>query len=102
MCDIVFIGVSNYKGLLNAGNVINGMPPSINPNGLLPSNAQPHRTLPSMVPFGRSNSLGRSLPPIPCGNVGGINNPNTIKPQGPTLVRRRTFEDDNDQRTDWI
>ena len=54
-----------------------------------------------MIPFGRSNSLGRSLPPIPSGNVG-IANKQTIKPPGPTLVRRRTFEDENDQRTDWI
>ena len=45
------------------------------------------RKLPSLANFGRSNSLGRNLPPIPS------------KP--PTLVRRRTFEDD-DYRTDWI
>ena len=45
------------------------------------------RKLPSLAAFGRSNSLGRNLPPIPS------------KP--PTLVRRRTFEDD-DYRTDWI
>ena len=52
----------------------------------------PHRTLPSVVPpFGRSNSLGRSLPPIPS------------KPPGqPQLIRRRTFEDEEDTRTDWI
>jgi len=55
----------------------------------------PHRTLPTVIhpPFGRSNSLGRSLPPIPC------NNPPS---PAPPLVRRRTFEDDDDQRTDWI
>ena len=54
-----------------------------------------HRTLPTVIhpPFGRSNSLGRSLPPIPC------NNPPS---PAPPLVRRRTFEDDDDQRTDWI
>lgn len=45
------------------------------------------RKLPSLASFGRSNSLGRNLPPIPS------------KP--PTLVRRRTF-DDEDYRTDWI
>ena len=97
----VFVGVTNYGGMGNVGGgCLNGIPPSIHTNGLLPSNLQPHRTLPSMIPFGRSNSLGRSLPPIPSGNVG-MNNKATIKP-APTLVRRRTFEDDNDQRTDWI
>ena len=45
-----------------------------------------HRTLPAMV--NRSNSLGRSLPPIPS------------KP--PPLVRRRTFEDEDERRMDWI
>ena len=95
---IEFTGLSNYGGMGNTG--MNGVPPSIHANGLLPSNVQPHRTLPSMIPFGRSNSLGRSLPPVPSGNVG-IPNKATIKP-GPTLVRRRTFEDENDQRTDWI
>lgn len=45
------------------------------------------RRLPSLAAFGRSNSLGRNLPAIPS------------KP--PTLVRRRTFEDD-DYRPDWI
>ena len=83
-----------------------GIPSSMNTNGIFNGHSggvQPHRTLPSMVPFGRSNSLGRSLPPVPCGGGGvGIVSQNTIKPQGPTLVRRRTFEDDNDQRTDWI
>ena len=56
---------------------------------LAPPQMQPHgqRKLPSLASFGRSNSLGRNLPPIPS------------KP--PTLVRRRTFEDD-DYRTDWI
>ncbi len=45
------------------------------------------RKLPSLPQIGRSHSLGRHLPPIPS------------KP--PTLVRRRTFDDD-DYRTDWI
>lgn len=55
----------------------------------------PHRTLPTVIhpPFGRSNSLGRSLPPLPC------NNPPS---PAPPLVRRRTFDDEDDQRTDWI
>ena len=44
------------------------------------------RKLPSLPQIGRSYSLGRNLPPIPS------------KP--PTLVRRRTF--DEDYRTDWI
>ena len=44
------------------------------------------RKLPSLPHLGRSYSLGRNLPPIPS------------KP--PTLVRRRTF--DEDYRTDWI
>jgi hypothetical protein len=50
----------------------------------------PHRTLPTVIhpPFGRSNSLGRSLPPLPC------NNPPS---PAPPLVRRRTFDDDDDQ-----
>ncbi|XP_059097525.1 voltage-dependent calcium channel type A subunit alpha-1-like [Tigriopus californicus] len=52
-----------------------------------PSSFPGQRKLPSLAHFGRSNSLGRNLPPIPS------------KP--PTLVRRRTFEDD-DYRTDWI
>ena len=90
----------NYGGMGNVG--LNGVPPSMHTNGLLPSNLQPHRTLPSMIPFGRSNSLGRSLPPVPSGNNVTINNKATIKPAGPTLARRRTFEDENDQRTDWI
>lgn len=61
----------------------------------MPPQPPPHRTLPTVIhpPFGRSNSLGRSLPPIPC------NNPPS---PAPPLVRRRTFEDDDDQRTDWI
>ena len=55
-------------------------------NGGPSSGLTPHRTLPAMV--NRSNSLGRSLPPIPS------------KP--PPLVRRRTFEDEDDRRMDWI
>ena len=90
-------GLPNYGGMCHAG--LNGGPFSNYTNGNLPSNAQPHRTLPSLIPFGRSNSLGRSLPPVPSGNV--TITKATIKP-GPTLVRRRTFEDENDQRTDWI
>lgn len=56
---------------------------------------QPHRTLPTVIhpPFVRSNSFGRSLPPLPCAK------PPSPKPP---LVRRRTFEDEDDQRTDWI
>ena len=76
----------------------NGIPPNYGPAGannppgatLCPPGQQPvgapHRTLPAMV--NRSNSLGRSLPPIPS------------KP--PPLVRRRTFEDEDDRRMDWI
>ena len=100
----LFTGLmGGYGGMGNNIGCLNGIPPSIHTNGHLPGNGQqqPHRTLPSMIPFGRSNSLGRSLPPIPSGNVG-IANKQTIKPPGPTLVRRRTFEDENDQRTDWI
>ena len=103
---ISLIGIVNYGGMgPNPG--MNGIPPSIHTNGMLPSNGQqPHRTLPSMIPFGRSNSLGRSLPPVPSGvgaggNLNISNNKATIKP-GPILVRRRTFEDESDQRTDWI
>ena len=62
---------------------------SINPSVGGIGTTSNHRMLPSIVPpFGRANSLGRSLPPIPS------------KP--PTLVRRRTLEDDEDKRTDWI
>merc|ERR1719150_2637800 len=100
------IGMVNYGGM-GPNHGMNGIPPSIHTNGMLPSNGQqPHRTLPSMIPFGRSNSLGRSLPPVPSGvgaggNLNISNNKATIKP-GPILVRRRTFEDESDQRTDWI
>ena len=91
--------MGNYGGMMNNGGCMNGIPPSMQHtnNGHL----QPHRTLPSMIPFGRSNSLGRSLPPVPSPNVNIAQPKATIKP-GPTLVRRRTFEDENDQRTDWI
>ena len=73
---------------------MNGMPPANNhygpapmTNPVNPSNSSTaHRTLPPMV--NRSNSLGRSLPPIPS------------KP--PPLARRRTFEDEDDRRMDWI
>ena len=65
-----------------------------------------HRTLPSMIPFGRSNSLGRSLPPIPSNHgappVTAPHTKNLTATNGPTLIRRRTFEDDTDQRMDWI
>jgi hypothetical protein len=60
------------------------------PNGPAHLPGQPvstaHRVLPSMV--SRSNSLGRTLPPLP-------NKP-------PPLVRRRTFEDEDDRHMDWI
>ena len=77
--------------MLNNGpiNLHNGQPPGPTgppgpaPNGTVPG---PHRTLPPMV--NRSNSLGRSLPPIPS------------KP--PPLARRRTFEDEDERRMDWI
>lgn len=59
-----------------------------NGTGLNSAPSTQHRTLPAMV--NRSNSLGRSLPPIPS------------KPPVPPLVRRRTFEDEDDRRMDWI
>ena len=95
----IFPSVSNYGngtgppyGMMHNGpvNLHNGHGPppgvgnSVGPPG--PAPAGPHRTLPPMV--NRSNSLGRSLPPIPS------------KP--PPLVRRRTFEDEEDRRMDWI
>jgi len=98
------------------GGGIGGIPVGGHPNGI--QHNGPHRTLPSMVPFGRSNSLGRSLPPVPSGMGGsgvgagggipsvvaaGGSNITSAKPVPPsTLVRRRTFEDDSDQRMDWI
>ena len=62
-------------------------PPPAPSGGMGSAGGGGQRKLPSLANFGRSNSLGRNLPPIPS------------KP--PTLVRRRTFEDD-DYRTDWI
>lgn len=69
----------------NYGPGMTGNTPMVG-NGGPSSGLTPHRTLPAMV--NRSNSLGRSLPPIPS------------KP--PPLVRRRTFEDEDDRRMDWI
>lgn len=60
----------------------------------------PHRTLPSVAVFGRSNSLGRSLPPIP--SAISTSGKKLSAPNGhPGLVRRRTFEDDEDS-VNWI
>jgi len=75
----IFPSSNNHQG--------NGIPPNYGPNNHTVNGAgTTHRTLPAMV--NRSNSLGRSLPPIPS------------KP--PPLVRRRTFEDEDERRMDWI